>query len=193
MSVATIEEMAERLGRLECRCAGLEGHLRWWRRGGLLALALVALVIAGGAVRDTQRATVVQKLVLVDKAGKERATLEVDQDGLAAFHLKDAEGRTRLSLDVGAGGDGYVSLLDEEGAPHCGLSQTEDAWPYVFLNDKHGRTHIDIGVVGEAKWGFSLRDSDDKHVASMAIDGEFNPFVELKGKGDRILFRAPEK
>src|SRR5690349_17874078 len=111
--------MAERLERLERRCMGLEGRLRRWRRCGLLALALAALVVAGGAIRDRVRETVVERLTLVDKANKERAVLEVDRSGFASFTLHDAEGRKRLSLLVEREGGSYVDLIDDEGSTHC--------------------------------------------------------------------------
>src|SRR4051794_32620462 len=77
----------------------MERALRRWRLGGLAALALAVIGVAGGALAEPQEELSVRTLKLVDRGGKARIILSA-QEGIPDLTFLDPDGKGRLTLDI---------------------------------------------------------------------------------------------
>src|SRR4051794_30327323 len=81
----------------EIRLARLERECRQWRRRGVIAVLIGALVaVIGGARKADEPKTVeAERFVVRDKAGKVRAEMGLDSEGLPQIRLSDKDGVNR--------------------------------------------------------------------------------------------------
>lgn len=88
----------------------------------VVGLAVVNLVlVAAHVVQDARAASVPERLraqliELVDREGRVRAQLKVEDDGEAVFRLRDPKGEVRVKIGAGGDGSGLV-LLDGSTEP----------------------------------------------------------------------------
>jgi hypothetical protein len=123
---------------------------RRWRGIGLVALALLALVVwrSGGAgqVPAALNEIRTKALVLVDKEDHPRIDLRVAPNDSTHVVLMDREGLVRMSLNVLAQGGADIVLRDQEGLPRAALSVTPDGRPSLSFYDATGTTRVALGL-----------------------------------------------
>jgi hypothetical protein len=153
------------------RVERLERATRWWKCLASVILALLGIAVLLGAKTSKKPAIPAelraQRVVLVDKANKERAALAVVSDNQPGLILLDGTGKPRLSLAL-----------------------TQYGEPTLSFTDAGGTRRI---ILGLDLYGTILRFTDDSGNlrAALVIPSEGEPEFELVGKEDKILWRAP--
>jgi hypothetical protein len=82
-----------------------------------------------------------ERFELIDREGRERAALMVDDRGAATLRILDRSGRRRINLAVGADGFGELVLTDAAGTARIELGTPgDDAYAYLAMRGK--RTYL---------------------------------------------------
>jgi hypothetical protein len=163
MDASTVETLSQRVACLE------QANLRW-KRFASWALALLGIaVLCGAASKKAKSPTELraQRIVLVDKAEKGRAELMLTAENQAGLALLDGAGKPRLLLTLSKYGEPMLSFADAGGTRRIILS-------------------LDL-------YGAMLRLADDTGSprAALAVPSEGEPELELLGRNDKLLWRAP--
>lgn len=159
------------LEALSRRVERLEHANRRWRglAGGALALLGMVVLLGAAANKKTKSPAEVraQRLVLVDKADKERAELRMLSDDQPGLVLADDAGKPRLMLALSQYGEPTLSFADVGGTRRLVLS-------------------LDL-------YGTMLRLTDDagNPHAALIVPSEGEPELELLSKDDKVLWHAP--
>jgi hypothetical protein len=164
MKESTLEVLTERVERLE------HATLRWKRLASFMLVLLGIAVLLGakaGKKPSPPAELRAQRIVLVDKADKGRAALAVVSDNQPSLTLLDDTGRPRLTLSLTQYGEPTLSFVDAEGIRRI--------------------------VLGLDLYGTVLRFTDDSGNlrAALMVPSEGEAELELIGKDDKILWRAP--
>lgn len=165
-----LEEPSAIVARLD----RLEHENRRLKLAGLLACALAGAVLLWGPAvsQDGWKRTVTAKeFLLVDAAGKRRASLGFAPNGSPGLRVYDAAGENRASLgsDDGADGSPVLGLLDANGRARVWLASLgEDGSPSLGVSDAAGTPRASLHSAGEdGSPGVSLYDSDGKAIYSL--------------------------
>ena len=164
MDERTRDTVLRRLERLE------RDNRRWKRVGGLVVAGLGLAVLLGAVpskkpkVPDEVRGG---RFILIDKAHKARAELEVASDNQPRVILSDQAGSPRLVLTLSQYGEPLVHFIDGAGTRRIALS-------------------LDL-------YGILLRftDAAGNVRAAVTVPAEGEPELELLGKDNKVLWRAP--
>jgi len=154
-------------GRVERR----ERVTRWWKCPAGFILALLGIAVLLGAKAGKKPAIPAelraQRVVLVDKTDKERAALAVVSDNQPG-----------------------LVLLDDTWKPRRTLSLSQYGEPTLSFADAGGTRRI---VLGLDLYGTVLRFTDDSGNlrAALVVPSKGEPELELVGRDDKILWRAP--
>ncbi len=158
------QALAQRVDRLE-RAS------RWWKRLTSVTLVGVTIMVLLGATagKTAKSPTELrgQRIVLVDKAEQGRAELTLLSDNQPGLMLTDDSGKPRLMLALSKYGEPMLSFADAGGTRRIILS-------------------LDL-------YGTLLRFTDDagNPRAALVVPAEGEPELELLGKDDKLLWRAP--
>jgi hypothetical protein len=145
----------EMRGRLE----RLERQLRHWRLGGLLALCVAMVAVAGAMAQAPERELSVETLRVVQRDGKERLILTA-KPGVPDMSFLDPMGRSRLTLDI-AGDEKPVLSISESGQEEGRLTiGIENGSPMLRLYDKAGKLRVMLGIPNELGSLIRLLDKD---------------------------------
>jgi hypothetical protein len=153
------------------RVERLERVTRWWKCLASFILVLLGIAVLLGAKAGKKPAIPAelraQRVVLVDKADKERAALAVISDNQPGLVLLDDTGKPRLTLSLSQYGEPTLSFADAGGTRRI--------------------------VLGLDLYGTVLRFTDDSGNlrAALVVPSEGEPELELVGKDDKILWRVP--
>jgi hypothetical protein len=157
MQEPQLDHVLQRLHRVE-------RAQRWWQVGGLMAVAVLGLVVVLGAAghREVIRAEEVraQRFVLVDDDDKPRAIwhisekgtslflfdeariprvgLSVGQDGIAGLAVHDRARRLRLVLITYADGRSQLGLLDDGERPRVIVDLDRDGIATLKMMEQEG-------------------------------------------------------
>ncbi len=111
------EAILERLDALERQQGRLRRSLRRWHVGAAtVAGALLVASIAGAFPGNDAKPTEVESLVLKDRDGKIRATLELGADGEPSLSFIDSNGKKRLWLGLNASTQDGLTLFARDGS-----------------------------------------------------------------------------
>jgi hypothetical protein len=186
-------------------------RLRRWLAG---LAAVLLIVIVGGSYSPTDdvpkvelpegeepaeqpsRTAVVQRLAIVDEAGKERIVLGFDnfhkdaKEKVPGLYIFDANGhrramvggdretaglwlaeagRTRLSVTTSPGKFAGLGVFAEPGSPErgqIGLYYSDTGNPMLALNDRNGTTRVGLGLFDKGKPAMSLNNANGEPVFS---------------------------
>jgi hypothetical protein len=156
---------------LTLRVERLEAENRWWKRLASVTLLLATLLVVFGATtgKKVQSPSGLrgQRLALVDKAERVRAELSMSSDNQPRLTLMDDAGRPRLTLALAKYGEPLLSFTDPSGTRRIGLSL-----------DLYG------GML-------RLADTAGNPRAALVVPDAGDPDLELLGKDDKPLWRAP--
>ena len=163
MHETSCQDLIQRVERLER--AG-----RWWKRlASLMLVGLGIFALLGATSKKAKSPTEVraQRVVLVDQAEQERAELTMLPDNQPSLRLTDDAGKPRLTLALSNYGEPTLSFADASGTRR------------VILR-------LDL-------YGTLLRFADDSgnSRAALVVPSEGEPELELLGKDDKLLWRAP--
>lgn len=135
MSQQTCGDLTTRIERLERENRRLKGT-------GLVTLALMAAVILMGQAKSSAPSEEVRtrKLLVLDTAGKTRASLAVDRWPKLTLYDEAERERVRLVVDVGGSS---LKLSDESGKIRASLKATDDEAMLDLSNDaQHANTAL---------------------------------------------------
>lgn len=164
--ITMAEESAE---SLDARVARLERQTKRLRL--LLGLAALAWVGTAALCAYGVRYTVqnvrswsktafhelaTQQLTLVEKDGKMRARLSVDQEGQALIKFWDRNGTGRASLGAGTTG-GALVMTDEKEKPRLAMATQKDGTAFFTVGDDQGNQRVVLSSHGKEA-GITLYD-----------------------------------
>ena len=149
-------ELRERLDRLE-------GQVRLWRRGALVAIGLGALAVAGAMAEPPLKELVVRTLRVVDSAGKDRIVLSADPLS-ADITLLDPSGKSRLTIDVAKDRRPVLQFADESGKEtnRLVLGLEDEGHPALMLYDAQGRKRVALGIPKDGGPVIRVLDENEK-------------------------------
>jgi hypothetical protein len=131
-------ETRQRLNRME-------RELRYWRLGGILVMAMAAVVVAGAMAEPPAKELRVETLRIVQRDGKERIVLTA-VPGVPDMTFLDPAGHTRLTLDI-ADDNKPVLVISESGKAKGRLEiGIENGSPRLQLYDRDGTKRVVLGV-----------------------------------------------
>jgi hypothetical protein len=149
----------------------LERQSRWWKRlAGVTLVSLGVILLLGAAASKKVKSPGelrAHRIVLVDKAEQGRAELTMMPEDQPGLTLTDDAGKPRLMLTLSKYGEPTLSFADARGIRR------------IILN-------LDL-------YGALFRFTDDagKPRATLAVPSTGEPELELLGKDDKVLWRAP--
>lgn len=159
------------LGELARRIQLLEQQSIWWKRLASVTLALLGIVVLLGATASKKSKPAAelraQRIILVDKANRARAELALVSQHQPGLILSDNDGKPRLALSLTQHGEPTMSFADAQGTPRI--------------------------LLGLDLYGTLLRFTDDAGNlrAALAVPSAGEAELELLGKDDKVLWRAP--
>jgi hypothetical protein len=163
MDGSTLEALSQRVERLE------RTNLQWKRLASWVLAVLGVVVLFGAAGKKAKSPTELraQRVVLVDNAEKARAELTLTSENQPGLALLDDAGKPRLMLALSKYGEPTLSFADASGMRR------------IVLN-------LDL-------YGTLLRFTDDagNPRATLVVPSAGEPELELSGKDDKVLWRAP--
>ena len=169
MSASTMNDMVERLDRLEQECTHWKQRDRRWRRISGTAFTLMVLAIFSGAsFRGRGDAIEAEKFLLRDKDGMVRAALDIDPAGTARFMLQDNKETPRLNLSVNKNGEARWALMDDA-SESSAIATLENDGEFVFSVIKHDTVRIAMGVRDHDIPSLSLYDQAGKGRIGMVV------------------------
>jgi hypothetical protein len=143
----------QRLGRLERQ-----------NRQIMATVVVLAVAMAGSCITSRMPAKSkilqVEKLVIVDKDGGERATLSTTSEGASDLVLKDANGEPRLRVAVLRRGGPRLVLLDNRDRARSELSLSTEGSPEVSLRGDDGEIHLWLALDRLGNGALLLRDGE---------------------------------
>jgi hypothetical protein len=196
MDERRLEEMAERLDRLEQANRAMGRACRRWRlaAGGLLLAGLVLGVAGAASTELIPRTLEAQNFVLRDTAGRMRASLGFRADGTPGFALLDEHSRVRLALDLCAEGAPAVNLYSAAGRLQAAVAVRPDGSPALGFFDGQGQVRAALDLShDETAPGLSLYDGTGTMRAAMAIRPDQTPGLGLfDAQGNVFLSLDPD-
>jgi len=164
----------DRLDKLECELSHIK---RRYRRllGGVLIIAVVAVVLIGKLLADSTQSIVIAEKVftrdfaLLDPQNNIRVILNSSEGG-PALSLIDAQGQIRVKLGLTKGGP-FLALIDAQGKNRAELSLTEGE-PALALLDAQGKFRAILSLI-EERSALALLDAQGKgHALLSVIEGK---------------------
>ena len=150
------DETRQRLDRME-------RQLRRWRVGGVVALCLAVVAVAGAMAQPPAGELTVETLRIVQRDGKERLVLTA-QPGIPDMSFLDPKGRSRLTLDI-AGDAQPVLSISESGHDTGRLTiGIENESPMLKFYDQAGKLRVTIGVPHDVGALIRILDEDGRVV-----------------------------
>jgi hypothetical protein len=125
-----------------------------------------------------------EQFELVDKAGRVRAALYVNENAEAALAFNDQEGKVRAQLGLGPTGHPSLTLLGEDTQPFIFLGFTESGGVRVALESREGKKRATLELSPSGWPALFLYDTSGEPRAVLQLDetnGE--PVLALLGKG----------
>ena len=115
-----------------------------------MVIALV-IVFGGGWIigqgGDESNVVQTQRLEILDKGGRVRASLDVTDD-IAWLALRDSKGVARMALQVEVNGDPRISLNDQDGIGRALLALGGGRYPFLeFYDPKTAEPKISMGII----------------------------------------------
>jgi hypothetical protein len=132
------QQTLDRLNRIEREC-------RYWRRGGMIALCLGAVVVAVAMAQPPARELRVETLRIVERNGKERIILTA-VPGIPDMTFLDPAGDTRLTLDIADDNKPVLAVAESGKAKGRLTIGIENGSPTLQLFDRDGKKRVILGV-----------------------------------------------
>ena len=179
--------MRERsLDGLHARLERLERELAWWRRVGVVALAVAGLFGAVAAtVTTTPDEVKTRRLVITDGDGRGRAVLTVDDKDRTRLSLTDHDGGVSADVTVTPGQSAVLSI--GRGGAQAQVAATGDSG------------QISVGARGQRGWlvagptgsGVGLGSDQARPQISLATGPAQTPSLVLSDHEGKAVWKAP--
>lgn len=172
----------------------VERELRWWKRVGSLAVALMALLALVSAAPskppDQIRA---KRFVVVDKKGRSLAELYGSESLSSMAHpvlaMYGSKGRTAVELGVFVGETPRLAFWDKRGVPRGTFFVGAETGGGMIVRDEKGHERAILDATG-----LRLRDerNSDRIVVGTGATSEpsLSSLVLLDGNG-KVAWKAP--
>lgn len=131
----------EMRGRLE----RMERELRRWRLGGIAALAMATVAVAGAMAGPPAKELNVETLRIVQPDGRERIVLTAIP-GIPDMTFRDPEGHSRLTLDIADDSKPVLTISESRRAKGRMTLGIENGSPILELYDREGMKRVALGV-----------------------------------------------
>ncbi|MGZ6243235.1 MAG: hypothetical protein ACXWN9_11730 [Candidatus Binataceae bacterium] len=109
-----------------------------------------------------RRTVTASEFVVLDAAGKERAKIDVNDDGQAGFAMYDRDNHPRAQIVIDNQGAPSVRLYDTSNKLRISLEVGTDGIPTVRLTDNGGHPRALLGVDAEGEGGLDFYAQDGK-------------------------------
>jgi hypothetical protein len=127
MDSPTLDNVLQRLDRLEQENRRTNRQCRRWRRVATVSLlGAVVLTIGGANLADVSKVIEAERFVLRDRSGAKRIQLSVDADGTARQDFCDKDGKTLMKLFVKPDGTPQQDFNDQGGRHLISLAVMPD-------------------------------------------------------------------
>lgn len=182
MGKSPMDVLTERLERLEIECGRLRRDNRRWKQGGVAAVLVVAAVALLGA--GAAKIVETEKLVIRDKGGQVRASLQVDADGQVKLSLLDEKGNSGVELGADEEASG-ITVGNSRGRTEIQLAATRhEAGTLTMTTGGGGHLTLITSGAGENNAEIRLQKIDEgPRIWLMAHDGKFGQLKMIGGKG----------
>jgi hypothetical protein len=160
------------MANLETRVDALERQNRWLRRGlAVAALSGLGLTLLGAAPKSDELR--LQKLVIVDAEGKQRAVLGTEGGG-AMLVFSSSDEKRALTIGSGVSGSLFVSIIGEE-------REKAERTRFSVINDKGDETYLSMfDFAGNKRVFLTPGIAQMKFAATLALsDAKADPKVLL--------------
>jgi hypothetical protein len=183
--------MAISMEELEARLGRLERQNRWLKRGGLAALVIVGTaLLLGNRFQANDKTLEVERLVVRDSFGRQRAAVNVTkgEDPAIALVLYDENERPRAGLGVNKDGPGLY-FTDPNGKHRAVIAKNNDGIGLDLL-DEEGRPRMDFRATDKGM-GITMRDEGGTRRLALLMDKDIPGLVLYDADGKaRGAFRA---
>lgn len=109
-----------------------------------------------------RRTVTASEFVVLDAAGKERAKIDVNDDGQAGFAMYDRDNHPRAQIVIDNQGAPSIRLYDTSNKLRISLEVGTDGIPTVRLTDNGGHPRALLGVDAEGEGGLDFYAQDGK-------------------------------
>jgi hypothetical protein len=131
-------ETRDRLNRME-------RELRCWRLGGILTLALAAVMVAAAMAQPAAKELRIETLRIVERDGKDRIVLTA-VPGIPDMTFLDPGGQTRLTLDIADDNKPELVVAESGKAKGRLTLGIENGSPMLQLYDRDGTRRVALGI-----------------------------------------------
>jgi hypothetical protein len=166
-----------------------------------VGLGSVATILLGGETgilnvnaqqKKSESIVTAERVDLIDKSGKARATFGLDGGGFPELTLRASEGKEQISLSISSGGVASLKLQDSRGKNGVGITISPKGVPRIELTDGNSQRFVDIGTNERGAFGLYFLDRNRVERASVMLDPDEDPSINLidpKGR-TRIVVSA---
>jgi hypothetical protein len=166
----------DELAALSARVARLERQNCWLKRGGLAALVVGGTALLLGSRAEPNKTLEVEKLVVRDTFGRQRAALHMTKgdDPAVALVLYDENERPRAGLGVNKDGPGLY-FTDPNGKHRAVLAKNNDGIGLDLL-DEDGKPRMDFRTTDKGM-GITMRDEGGIRRMALMMDKDIPELV----------------
>lgn len=163
--MASKNDLVARIDAIERKCRSVDLENRHLKRSLRRIQATVCLVILGTtavvacAAAAPQRSLELERLAIVDREGRTRATFEVPENGLATLSFLDAVGKSLLELQSAPEGNARISIRDSDGNLRCDLSLNKTGDASLRLSNVRGDRQVSSSAAKDGMLGLNFGSS----------------------------------
>lgn len=137
------------------------------------------------------RKVVTEGLYLIDREGRTRAILDVD-DGGPVLRFLDKSGAARASVGLNYDDQPRVALLDSNGEPRATLRLHDDETPELTLYGDDGREQIWVGMLKSGKPYLAVYGEGLKEGASFIFADDEAPRLKIEYEEEAAFLSLAE-
>jgi hypothetical protein len=180
--------MTESLDDLRARLERLERQNLRMKAGGLFALTVLSvLLISGAEPREVPNSLDARRFRVLDRDGKVRVLVGVDDDGSTGFHLMNRQGVERLRM-VSSSKDEHTSLAILNAKENEALNLIFDSkgTGAILVRDPSDALRIVLGTAPDGTAALGLADRSNERL-TIGADTEGLASVKLRGSGNEAI------
>jgi hypothetical protein len=146
--------------------------------------------IASAAVAESSKVVRAESFELVDGEGRARGGLAVRRDGGVELKLVDKGGKIRSEIRLDEKGHPILRLWGKD-ETCVGLGILSDERPYFTLYDKDGKPRVGLRIVSDGNAGLVLCDKNRTIRVAVNLQDDLGPNLRLIDQEERVLWKAP--
>jgi len=182
----TLRLLLERVDSLERQNVKLKRFL-----GVTLAVVATALLLGQSAPQGDVVA--MGKFTLKDKDGKDRITLQIDDNDRAVMRFQQKDGTLRTVLSADPSGDSYIQLNGINGNTGLTLAAVKDfGTSTLSLSGRNGKHRASLAVGLNDIPVFTMTDEEGHRRLSMAITPDGRGVIQTLNPDGKPIWQSPE-